>query len=60
MWYNTGPELSYRLTDAQKSSLEDTIQAAAELAVHTGLDQGVRMPQRLPVNNMNKTLMPAS
>jgi hypothetical protein len=25
VWCNTGPELSYRLTDAQKTSLEDTI-----------------------------------
>ncbi len=33
-WCNTGPELSYQLTDAQKTSLEDTIQAATELAVY--------------------------
>jgi hypothetical protein len=34
VWCNTGPEPSYRLTDAQRAGLEDTIQAAAYLAVH--------------------------
>jgi hypothetical protein len=34
VWCKIGPELSYRLIDAQKNSLENTIQAAAKLVVH--------------------------